>query len=106
MISGFIAYAEKYHRPDLARQIKKDAEQSHQLVKRTSEYIGVNVDPISPIVRSQFRRLNVSGGLFVIGVVLIGNVIINRPLQKWADREMRGEMWQIHQVKNMPAIKR
>jgi hypothetical protein len=42
----------------------------------------------------------------LILATLIGSVIINRPLQKWADTEMRGEMWQIHRVKNMPATKR
>lgn len=36
---------------------------------------------------------------------LIPQVYLNRSTEKWAERNIHGEMWEIHQVKNMPAAK-
>jgi len=70
-LNGFIAYAQKYHRPDLAKQISADEQQAHRLFQQSEEYTDANFSVFSPSIRLQFRRLYVTTNLFFISVALL-----------------------------------
>jgi hypothetical protein len=74
-INGFIAYAQKYHRPDLAKQISADAQQAHRLFQQSKKYNDANFSVFSPSgklhVQLQFHRLYLTANLFFISVALL-----------------------------------
>jgi len=73
-VNGFIAYAEKLHRPDLAHQIKIDAQQAFQLFQKGRNYReDSNAYPYT--FDTQFIRLQFSGALFYLGVALILSIL-------------------------------
>lgn len=68
-INAFIAYAKKYHRPDLAIQINEDAQQAHQLLQKKQNYIDDN-SIFTYNFDSQYPHLEISESLFILGVIL------------------------------------
>ena len=74
-LNGFIAYAQKYHRPDLAKQISDDAQQAHRLFQQSEKYNDANFNVFYPSgklhVQLQFHRLYLTGSFFFISVALL-----------------------------------
>ena len=68
-VNGFIAYAEKFHRPDLAHQIKVDAQLAFQLFQKGRNYREDNTAYLYTF-DTQYVRLEFSGALFYLGVAL------------------------------------
>jgi len=70
-VHGFVSYAQKYHRPDLAQQIQQEAGQSYQLFRETQKYVDQKIMMDSPIVKTQFRQLEINTGLFVTDIIFL-----------------------------------
>lgn len=68
---NFMAYANKYHRPDLARQFERDWQANHQLFKKTKTYVQGNEDYFSLII----TLMQVGAILLALGVIFTLSIL-------------------------------
>jgi hypothetical protein len=73
-VNGFIAFAEEIRRPDLAHQIKVDAQQAFQLFQKGRNYRENNT-AYPYTFDTQFIRLQFSGTLFYLSAVLLLSIL-------------------------------